>query len=577
MIDLAKRKRVMQRSMRLGHCICDPKKACPCDLFRERAVCLCAGETLPQEETVGPVRLTQLVEKAGCASKIDQASLKRVLAGLPAIEDPRVLVGSAAGDDAGVFRLDGSTCLVQTVDVFTPSVDDAYTFGRIAAANSLSDVYAMGGRPLVALSIVGFPIREVADEAMADILRGGIDAMSEAGVPVVGGHSIKDHQIKAGFAVTGLVDADGVVTNAGARPGDALVLTKPLGVGVLSFAVQIGRAPAGAAEAIAESMAALNKTASEAMLAHGVHACTDVTGFGLMGHLAEMARASGAQVEIVWDDLPLFPGLLECLAEGIVPGGIERNRESSEASAVPGEDVTAAMMDVCFDPQTSGGLLIALPDDAAQALVETLHGEGVADAAVIGRVVGPGEGKVHVRTTGRRQMPAAGKEGIMTTPEKESARADETESCCSEPEAADEACCGGLAAQKEPCCASHASEQPAADEPCCDEPAEEPCCAEGHASAGGAAQTAAPAGTEAMFKAFMKSAGSPGALDAATKQAVNIALSVLARCGPCIRTHVAKARRMGFSEEEIEEAAWMAVAFGGSPVMMFYKETMKSG
>ncbi len=556
MIDLEKRKRVMQRSIRLGHCICDPKKACPCDLFRKENVCLCAGETLTRQEQAGPVRLTQLVEKAGCASKIDQASLKRVLADLPAIEDPRVLVGSAAGDDAGVFRLDGSTCLVQTVDVFTPSVDDAYTFGRVAAANSLSDVYAMGGRPLVALSIIGFPIREVADEAMRDILRGGIDAMNEAGVPVVGGHSIKDAEIKAGFAVTGLVDADRIVTNAGARPGDALILTKPLGVGVLSFAIQIGRGPVGAADDIARSMSALNKTASEAMLERGVHACTDVTGFGLIGHLAEMARASGVDVEIVWDDLPLFEGLLECLAEGIVPGGIERNRESSEASAVAGEGVTAAMMDVCFDPQTSGGLLVALPEEEARPLVETLHEAGVTDAAIIGRVAGPGVGKVLVRTTGRRRMPTAREEETVVTPENEAAAPApaESEPCCAPPEAAEEPCCSGPAAAEE-----------------------QPCCAEGHASPAAAAQTAAPARTEQMFKAFMKSAGSPGALDAATKQAANVALSVLARCGPCIRAHVAKARRMGFSEEEIEEAAWMAVAFGGSPVMMFYNETMKGG
>ncbi|GAH80574.1 unnamed protein product, partial [marine sediment metagenome] len=172
MKDLGKRKRIMQRSMRLGHCICDPKKACPCDLFKEKDVCLCAGERL--EAPPGPVRLTQLVEKAGCASKIDQASLKSILKELPPIEDARVLVGVAAGDDAGVFQLDDGMALVQTVDVFSPSVDDPYTFGQVAAANSLSDVYAMGGKPICALSVIGFSIGTVPDKVMTDILRGGI-------------------------------------------------------------------------------------------------------------------------------------------------------------------------------------------------------------------------------------------------------------------------------------------------------------------------------------------------------------------------------------------------------------------
>ena len=550
MVDPEKRKRVMQRSMRLGHCICDPKKACPCDLFKERDVCLCAGETL--EAPSGPVRLTALVEKAGCASKIDQASLKRVLANLPEIDDPKVLVGSAAGDDAGVYALDDRVCLVQTVDVFSPSVDDPYVFGQVAAANSLSDVYAMGGRPLTALSIVGFPIREVPDQVMRDILRGGIEKMAEAGVPVVGGHSIKDAEIKAGFAVTGVIDRDRILTNAGARPGDALVLTKPIGTGILAFAVQIGRAPDGAAEAIAESMATLNRTASQLMPEFGTHACTDVTGFGLMGHLAEMARASSVDVEIVWDDLPLFAGVLECLAEGIVPGGIERNRESSASSADSGDGITEAMLDTCFDPQTSGGLLVAVPAAKAGAFVARLHSGGVTAATVIGRVKGKGTGRVAVTTSGRRTMPAPARP--QTTPRGIAMSIEPDELCCA----------GG-----EPVSAgAHAS-----DDACCAEPAagDAACCAEG-AEAGGASGTGH---VEQAFKTFVKQAGSPGALDAATKQALNIALSVLAKCEPCVRIHVAKARQMGFSEEEIEEAAWMAIAFGGSPAMMFYQEAVR--
>ena len=200
MKDMEKRRRVMTRSMQLGHCICDPKKSCPCDVFREQDLCPCAGEQ--PEAPTGEARLTDLVHRPGCASKIDARSLRRILAGLPSIDDPRVLIGMPAADDAGVYQIDDETALVQTVDVFSPSVDDPYTFGQIAAANSVSDVYAMGGRPISALSIVGFPVGVVADEVLREILRGGIEKMKEAEVAVIGGHSINDQEIKAGFAVT---------------------------------------------------------------------------------------------------------------------------------------------------------------------------------------------------------------------------------------------------------------------------------------------------------------------------------------------------------------------------------------
>jgi selenide,water dikinase len=507
--DQAKRRRVMQRSARLGHCICDPRKPCPCDLLKERDVCLCAGEAL--QAPSGPVRLTHMVENAGCASKIDQASLKRILSGLAFPDDPRVLVGAPAGDDAGVYLLDGGPALVQTVDVFTPSVDDPYTFGQIAAANSVSDIYAMGGRPLTALSIIGFPLRTAPDAAMREILRGGIDKMAEAGVSVIGGHSIKDAEVKAGFAVTGVVDPGRIMTNAHALPGDLLVLTKPIGTGILAFAAQIDRAPAGALQAAAESMAALNRAASEAMVECGAHACTDVTGFSLLGHLAEMARASGVDVELTWDDVPLLPGVLECAAAGILPGGVERNRESCGDRVIAGPGVEPAMVDVCLDPQTSGGLLISLAPDEAAALVGRLHAERL-QAAVVGRVTGPGSGRVTVVTRGGR--PAAASTHVE-------------EECC-------------MAERKD-----------------------DACCAESAASGGGDA-------TAARFASFMQSANKPGALDAATKRVLAIALSVLSRCEPCAKAHIAKAREMGISQAEIDEAAWLAIFFGGSPTKMFY-------
>ena len=239
MKNLQKRRRVMQRSMQLGHCICDPRQPCPCNLLREQDLCPSPGRAAAERGADPPHRTRG---DAGCASKIDQAVLQRILAGLPSHADPRVLVGMPAGDDAGVYLLDERTALVQTVDVFTPPVDDPYAFGQIAAANSLSDVYAMGGRPITALSIVGFPAGRLPDEVLRQILRGGLDKMAEAGVPVIGGHSIKEGEIKAGFAVTGLIDPQRVATNAAARPGDRLVLTKPLGTGIIAFAARIGRA-----------------------------------------------------------------------------------------------------------------------------------------------------------------------------------------------------------------------------------------------------------------------------------------------------------------------------------------------
>jgi selenide,water dikinase len=547
MKDLAKRKRVMQRSIRLGHCICDPKKPCPCNVFTEHDVCLCAGERLGVAE--GPVRLTRLVDSAGCASKIDQAALKEVLGGLRFPSDPRVLVGAAAGDDAGVYQLDDHTVLVQTVDVFTPSVDDPYTFGQVAAANSVSDIYAMGGKPLTALSIVGFPIRTVPDRALREILRGGIDKMTEAGVSVIGGHSIKDAEIKAGFAVTGIVDPARVTLRAGARPGDVLVLTKPLGTGIIAFAAQIDRAPAGALEAAARSMTALNKTAAERMLLFGVHGCTDVTGFGLMGHLAEMAAGSGVDVEIVWDDLPLLPGVLECAAQGVMPGSVERNRESCAAAVTLGAGVSETMLDVCMDAQTSGGLLIALAERDAAGLLAQLHEDGIAEAAVIGKVRGKGAGRLWLVTRGAR--PIAEMSGGRAP------RAVAAEESGAAP------CCAGSSGGGSPEGEEGEAMAKEGDESCC--------CPEGHGSAAPAAQ----AGVTEMkrkFQEFQKAANQAGALDAATKQAIALALSVLARCEPCVKTHIAKARKMGFSQEEIDEAAWMAIAFGGSPVMMFYEK-----
>jgi len=519
----------MRRSIRLGHCICDPKKPCPCDLFKEKNICLCAGERL--EAPTGPVRLTQLVEKAGCASKIDQVFLKQVLKDLPAVNDPRVLIGMPAGDDAGVYDMGDGTALVQTVDVFTPSVDDPYAFGQVAAANSVSDIYAMGGTPMTAVSVLGFPVRKVPDETMSQILSGGIDKMNEAGVAIIGGHSINDSEIKAGFAVTGTIKTDKIVTNAAAKPGDVLILTKPLGTGIVAFASQIGRANSDSIEAAAISMTTLNKKASQLMVKFGAHACTDVTGFSLCGHLAEMALSSGVDVEIIWDDIPLFPGVLEYAAAGILPGAIERNKESCGNRIIADDALPQEMVDMCYDAQTSGGLLIVIAENDAGDLLKALHKDGISAAAIVGRVSGKGSGLVHIKTSGSRKIKIEGRETknegrIMDDKQKDSE--------------------------------------------------EVPCCADAAPSASTVTESSEIVQIKAKFNDFLAAASSPHGLDAYTKQAIAIALSVATRCEPCLKMHLKNAKKKGFTQDEIDEAAWMGISFAGSPAMVFYEQHKNS-
>ena len=382
----------MQRSIKLGHCICNPKQPCPCDVFREKNVCLCAGERL--EEISESVSLTQFVENAGCASKINQTDLKIVLAGLPEISDPRVLVSADTCDDAGVFKLTEEMALVQSVDVFTPNVDDPYIFGQIAASNSLSDIYAMGGTPLTALSIVGFPIETMSHKVMNRMLRGGIDKMKEAGVEVIGGHSVKDAEIKFGFAVTGVVDPKKIITNDKAQPGDVLILTKPIGTGVISFASQLNRASKKAMAAIGRSMAELNKVAAECMVEAGVTTATDVTGFGLIGHLSEMVAQSGVTAEIHVDKVPFFEDVLAYVREELISGAIERNREYAAQYVEVAEGVSRDVEIALYDPQTSGGFLSAVRSDRGEEFVDRLKEKRIKSAAVIGRIFAKSDGKI---------------------------------------------------------------------------------------------------------------------------------------------------------------------------------------
>jgi selenide,water dikinase len=395
MIDYAKRKRIMGRSIALGHCICNPKEPCPCELFKQKNVCLCSGER--EDDAAEDVALTTLVENAGCASKISQEDLKRALSGLPRTFDPRVLVSSDTCDDAGVYKLTPRTALVQSVDVFTPVVDDAYAFGEIAAANSVSDIYAMGARPLTALSIVAFPIERLSPRIMNRLLQGGIDKLREAGVALLGGHSIKDREVKFGFAVTGVVDPRRMTVNSRARPGDVLVLTKPLGTGTLSFARQIGRAPAAGLAEAERSMRELNRAAAEVMTAFGVTTATDVTGFGLAGHLGEIAAQSGVEVEVHGAAIPVFPGVMDLIREGVVSGAVERNREYASRYVRRAKGAGEELETLLYDPQTSGGLLIAVHAAKAPALLAALRKKGVPAAAAIGRVKRKAEPRIVLR------------------------------------------------------------------------------------------------------------------------------------------------------------------------------------
>lgn len=391
-----KRKRVMTRSIKLGHCVCDPQKPCPCPLFKEKHICTCAGERVPLESDQETVKLTQFVRSAGCASKISQVDLHKVLGLLPKVEDPRLVVGTATADDAGVFELTDDVNIVQTVDVFTPGVDDPYLFGRIAACNSLSDVYAMGGTPVTALSVIGFPIYSLPHTVMAEILKGGMDVLREAGAILLGGHSINDEEIKFGFSVTGRVSKEALVTNAGARPGDVLLLTKPLGTGIVSLANQIGEASSASIAAAEQSMSSLNRVAAEVMVKHGASACTDVTGFGILGHLYQMVRESGVTAEIFVDDLPVFPGVRDYAERGMYSGANERNAEHSLSSTVFIDEIPESSRAILYDAQTSGGLLMALEASAAAQAMADLAAGGISTAAVVGRIAERSDGLIRV-------------------------------------------------------------------------------------------------------------------------------------------------------------------------------------
>ena len=322
--------------------------------------------------------------------------LNKAICDLPQMSDPNLVRGLASPDDAGVYKLTDELAIIQTIDYFTPIVDDPYTFGQIAVANALSDVYAMGGKPLTAMNVVCFPVKSLDISILKDILRGGVDKILEAGALLVGGHSIEDTELKYGLSVTGTVHPKRLVTNSGARVGDKLILTKPLGTGIISTAVKAKMTSEETTAKVAKCMATLNSKASELMQEIGVHACTDITGFGLLGHICQLAQNSQVGINIFSASVPFFPEAGGFANQGLCPGGLYRNREFYSASVAIADRVPAHMRDILFDPQTSGGLLISLAPRKAKLLLDRLQQAGMEDVAIVGEVVSKPKGMVTV-------------------------------------------------------------------------------------------------------------------------------------------------------------------------------------
>jgi selenium donor protein len=351
----------------------------------------------PHSQKSTKYKLTQYTHGLGCACKLRPQALEKVLTALPTSVNPNVIVGIETADDAAVYRLSNDLAIVQTVDFFTPIVDDPYSFGAISAANSLSDIYAMGAKPLFALNVVGFPSRRLPLYVLEQVLKGAADKANEAGISIIGGHTVDDTEPKFGLAVSGVVHPNKVVRNSTACPGDALILTKPLGVGIISTALKRGLASDEVAKRAVELMAKLNRSASVAMIEVGVNACTDITGFGLLGHLREMATASKVDVTLNLGSIPIISSAWDLAAANMVPGGTLSNLNYVKAHVAFEPEVSGVAQLILADAQTSGGLLISLPPEKAQRILGLMQKRGVGEASMIGTVKRKGKGHIRVK------------------------------------------------------------------------------------------------------------------------------------------------------------------------------------
>jgi|EndMetStandDraft_3_1072993.scaffolds.fasta_scaffold22717_1 selenide, water dikinase len=357
-----------------------------------------AGRAIAPEK-----RLTDYSSCGGCASKLAAGELSRVLGGLPLPIDSRVLVDYRTHDDAGVYKIDEQTAIVQTVDFFTPIVDDPFRYGQIAAANALSDVYAMGGKPITALAVAAFPSKDIDPRVIESVFAGGLSMLREAGVALLGGHTVRDTEIKFGYAVTGTVHPDRYWSNAGARVGDVLLLTKPIGTGIVTTAIKFGRAPQASADAAIVSMSTLNRAAAEALgtVEGAVGGCTDVTGFSLMGHASEMAAASRVTLRLRLEAIPFFPGVVDLVPGNTTGGGATNRQHFSKGVELTASALTAAdpsaenLISLLYDPQTSGGLLVSIDPGLVDPARRALAARGV-QAAVVGVVEARGPALVTV-------------------------------------------------------------------------------------------------------------------------------------------------------------------------------------
>lgn len=342
------------------------------------------------------VKLTSLSTKGGWGCKIGPEDLAQVLRHLPKnVDDPNLLVGLETADDAGVYKINDETALVQTLDFFTPIVDDAYMFGQIGAANALSNVYAMGGKPLTVMNIVAFPINTLDKSILADILAGASDKVKESGATLVGGHSIDDQEPKFGLSVTGTIHPDRIRSNAGAKPGDRLILTKPIGVGILTTAIKQGILEKEDLDEVMNVMATLNKTAAEVMEKYTVNACTDVTGFGLLGHTMEIAKGGNVGVTVTNQDVPVLKRAKELAEQNVIPGGTRKNRQWLADDIDYADNISEIDQLILCDAVTSGGLLISVPESEAEALQQELL-ENHVQSAIIGNVSSDNAGRIQV-------------------------------------------------------------------------------------------------------------------------------------------------------------------------------------